>query len=161
MLGIFFVLKNSNQETNEFKKEYEKYNNVDSYINVEVPNNINVTYLNDETIISALSTNDKLIFLGSPKSNDTRQSLKTLFKVVEDNIVDKIYYYDMTSVESNEEIINDLKQNLNSKSLNLPILILIKDNKVSIYQEGLLEEDKLYESYEKLIIEYNMCTSSC
>lgn len=160
VLGIFLILKITNKETNEFKNEYEKYNNIDSYITVEVPDN-NIIYLNDETIIKALSTNDKLIFLGSPKSNDTRKSLKTLFKVINENVVDKIYYYDMTDIETKEEIINQLKQNLNSKNLNLPILLLIKDNKVSNYQEGLIEENKLYENYEKIIIEYNMCTSNC
>ena len=143
-IGLVVLFSKDSSDNKKFKKEYGE----------KVPKNTSIVYL-DDSIMEAFSTEDKLVFLGSPSSDDTKKAVSTLLKTAEDNGIDKIYYYDTTNIKS--EVKEQLLEKLNSKEIITPTLFLIKDKKTNEKQEGLT--DNLQEKYEDVMIAYIMCNN--
>lgn len=150
VISLVIFLPRDNSDNKKFNNDY----------NVKVPKGTEITYLTDETIIKALSTNDKLIFLGKENSKETKTAVKTLLKVAEDNGIDKIYYYDTEGIDKKEEIVNELTTKLRKEEVVSPTLFLIKDKKAEEIEEGLNKD--IEEKYEDIMISYIMCnTPNC
>ena len=62
------------------------------YSDLDISKSNPIIYLDDESIVPALTSEDKLIFLGNPKSKDTKKAVSLLISSAKDNNVDKIYY---------------------------------------------------------------------
>lgn len=150
VIGLVIFLPRDNSDNKKFNNDY----------NVKVPKETEITYLTDETIINALSTNDKLVFLGKASSDETKTAVKTLLKVAEDNGIDKIYYYDTEGIDKKEEIVTELTTKLRKEEVVSPTLFLIKDKKAEEIEEGLNKD--IEEKYEDIMIAYIMCnTPNC
>ena len=134
-------------------KDNKKFNNE---YGESVPKDTSIIYLNDNTIIKAFDTEDKLVFLGNPSSKDTQNSVKTLLKTAENNGIDKIYYYNVKNIEQ-KNIKNELITKMNEKEVTSPTLFLIKDKKIADKQIGL--DDDLETKYEDIMIGYIMCNN--
>lgn len=168
-------LKKENDST-RFKKEYENVNNISEnnkkYINLKIEKKNQIIYAKNDNIISLLTTKDRIIFLGSPKSNETRQVIPTLLKVAKESSIDKIYYYNTENLTEN--LTEKIKEILKSDEIVVPTVVLIKSGQVEQKHEKSVlshkneekklsnsEEAELYEVYEDLMIKYIMCTSNC
>lgn len=150
IIGLIIFLPRDNSDNSKFNNEY----------NVKVPKGTEIIYLTDETVIKSLSTNDKLIFLGNTSSNETKNAVKTLLNIAEDNGIDKIYYYDTEGINNKNEIVKELKEVLKKEEIVSPTLFLIKNKKAENIEEGLTK--KIEENYEDIMIAYIMCnTPNC
>ena len=150
VIGLIIFLPRDNSDNKKFNNDY----------NVKIPKGTEITYLTDETVVKALSTNDKLIFLGKENSKETKTAVKTLLKVAEDNGIDKIYYYDTEGLDKKDEIVNELIKKLNTKEIVSPTLFLVKNKKAEEIEEGLNKD--IEEKYEDIMISYIMCnTPNC
>lgn len=147
-IGILvFLLSNKEANDNEkFEKEYS----------VTVPKYTKVIYLTDDNIIEALSTQDKLIFLGD-KEEKTKEAVSVLLETAEDKVIDKIYYYETNGIKDKKDIYTKLTEKLEKTELVSPSLFLVKDKKVDIHEEGVNSDIK--DKYKKIMVAYLMCTS--
>ena len=146
--ATFLLLPKDNSDNKRFKNAYGN----------TIPKDTSIIYLTDDNIVESLSTQDMLIFIGSPASDNTKKAVPTLLKAAEDNGIDKIYYYDATSIK--EEINKVLTEKLNKEEILLPTLFLLKDKKISELEEGLNKD--IEAKYEDIMIAYIMCnTPNC
>lgn len=152
VIGIVLLFTKEESDAKLFKKEYKS---------IEVSKNNPIVYLSDEEVITALSTSDKLIFLGSNDNKNTLTAVPILLKASEDHNIDKIYYYNLKDIDKKSNVEEELTTKLNKEELNFPILILIKKGKVETFYEGLEDKNKLYEEYENIMIDYTMCSEDC
>lgn len=143
--GIMILVDSKSSSNSKFKKEY----------GAVVPKGTSIVYLTNDEIMEAFNTEDKLVFIGSPSSDDTKKVVPTLLKAAEDNGIDRIYYYDATYVKDKTN--KQLREKLNSKEITLPTLFLIKDNKATEIQKGIVEN--IEEAYEDTMIAYIMCST--
>ena len=146
---VITTLRLLNKETNDnqrFEKEYY----------VKVPKYTKVIYLTDDNIIEALSTQDKLIFLGD-KEAKTKEAVSVLLETAEDKVIDKIYYYETNGIKEKKDIYTKLIEKLEKTELVSPSLFLVKDKKVDTLEEGVNSDIK--DKYKKIMVAYLMCTS--
>ena len=155
-LGVFtyFFLKET--DADKFRKEYNT---------LEISENNPVVYTTDATILGHLSKGDKLVFLGKPSSKKTISVIETLLKVLSDNGVEKIYYYNLES--GSEEIVKLVQNKIDNVTFDDSTLILVKNDNIEKYyineKEDLNKDDRkeLYAAYEDIILSYIMCSSKC
>lgn len=151
LIGAFLLLPKEEKDSKRFRNDYS---------DLDIEKNNPIVYLNDQNLISELSTKDKLVFLGRPSSKETKKAIPILLKVAKDNGIDKIYYYDLTNIAEKEDIVNDLTGKLEREGIVAPTLFLLKDKKVSEIQEGFVKD--LESKYEDIMISYIMCnTPNC
>ena len=86
----------------KFKKEYEALNNKkdeygEKYKKVNISINNPIIYSNYDEIFDILNNKTGVIYLGTPTSNDSREIINALFKVLKDNKINKLYYLDITN----------------------------------------------------------------
>ena len=146
-IGTFFLLTKESEGNKNFKNDY----------GIQVPKNTEITYLTDDTIANALSSKDKLIFLGKTDSTETKQAVKVLLKSAEENGIDKIYYYDLKNIDKKEKEKEIITKITEKKDITIPTLFLLKDKKTSNIEEGY--NDNIEERYEEILIDYTMCTT--
>lgn len=151
LIGAFLLLPKEEKDSKKFRNDYS---------NLNIEKNNPIVYLNDQNLISELSTKDKLVFLGRPSSEETKKAIPILLRAAKDNGIDKIYYYDLTNIAEKEDIVNDLTGKLEREGIVAPTLFLLKDKKVSEIQEGFVKD--LESKYEDIMISYIMCnTPNC
>lgn len=166
IIGFFTYDHVINHEKVEFKKEFESYNNknyknekeIVKYINVSIDKNNNIEYLSDDNILDEISKDSKIIFFGSPDSNDSRILIPELIKQTMDNGIEKIYYYNINNLEklyekkdknaekTYEELVKIIDNHINKtfdsgnkkgkKKINNPTVIVINKGKIKSYHEG-------------------------
>lgn len=146
-VGVFLLLPKESSGNKKFKSDYGE----------TVPKGTSITYLTNETIIKALSTDDKLIFIGKTTSNETKKAVPVLLKTAENNGIDKIYYYDLKNIEKKDNIVEDLTKKIEREEIKSPTLFLVKDKKIAEMQEGL--DKDLETKYEDIMISYIMCNT--
>lgn len=152
IIGTILLFTREESDAKAFKKEYK---------NIEVSKNNPIMYLTDEELITALSTNDKLIFLGSNDSKQTLTAVPILLKAAEDHNIDRIYYYNTENINENSDAFRELALKLNRKTFGFPILALVKNGAIETFYEGVERQDELYEEYENIMIDYTMCSEDC
>ncbi len=166
IIGFFTYDHVINHDKIEFKKEFESYNNknyknekeIVKYINVSIDKNNNIEYLSDDNILDEISKDSKIIFFGSPDSNDSRILIPELIKQTMDNGIEKIYYYNINNLEklyekkdknaekTYEELVKIIDNHINKtfdsgnkkgkKKINNPTVIVINKGKIKSYHEG-------------------------
>ena len=155
-LGVFtyFFLKET--DADKFRKEYNT---------LEISENNPVVYTTDATILGHLSKGDKLVFLGKPSSKKTISVIETLLKVLSDNGIEKIYYYNLES--GSKETVKLVQNKIDNVTFDDSTLILVKNDNIEKYyineKEDLNKDDRkeLYAAYEDIILSYIMCSSKC
>ena len=158
LIGLGFLIYNIVSETDaeKFKKEYST---------LEISKNNPVEYLSDSTVTGSLSKGTRLVFLGRDSSKKTKAVIETLLKVLSDNSIDKIYYYNLD--KGNDEIVKLVENKLESVSFDDSTLILVKNDKIEKYyineKEDLNKDDRkeLYAAYEDIILSFIMCSTNC
>ncbi|MBQ6546644.1 MAG: hypothetical protein IJL74_01445 [Bacilli bacterium] len=143
--GTMILIDSKHSSNSRFKKEYGE----------SVPKGTSIVYLTNDEIIEAFDTDDKLVFIGSPSSDDTKKAISTLLTSAKNNGIDKIYYFDAT--ETKDKTNKKLLERLNKKEIIMPTLFLIKDKKTNEIQEGIT--NNLQEKYDDIMIAYIMCTT--
>ena len=124
------------------KEEYEKYNK--EYVKVDLTNANIVKYSNTKEINKIIKNKSGVIYIGSPKNNQSRVSLEILLQAAENTGLDKIYYITSTKeIEGLEEIENK----------NIPLVLFVLEGKIESYYQGTIEgktklsEDETLEIY--------------
>ena len=127
-------------DSTKFKQEYEKYNK--EKIELTIPKENIIEYKTKEEINKIIEKDTGVIFIGSPKDNKSRTSIKLLLEASDSTDLQKIYYIDN---------IKGIKlDNIDNKT---PIVLFILDGKVLSYvtneKEELTEDEKidLYNNY--------------
>lgn len=147
IIGLLIFWPKTSGDNKEFSQEYS----------IKVPKSTTIVYLDDESLIQAFSTKDKLVFIGRKSSKETQKAVRKLLKTAEDNGIDKIYYYDTEGLAKKDEIVNELTAKLGKEGITSPTLFLIKNKKVDKIEEGL--NKNIEEKYEEIMIAYIMCNT--
>lgn len=125
----------------KFKKEYEKYNNEKIELNISEKNIIE--YKTIEEINNIVKNKSGVIFIGTPKDNKSRISIKLLLDASESTDLQEIYYID--------NIKNIKIENIDKSKV--PIVLFISEGKVvdkyTVKKEELTEDEEidLYNNY--------------
>ena len=155
-LAVFAFYFFKQTDADKFRKEYST---------LEISKNNPVEYLTDQTVTGALSKGDKLVFLGKPSSKKTIYVIETLLKVLSDNDIEKIYYYNLES--GSEETVKLVESKINNVTFDDSTLILVKNDNIEKYyineKDDLNKDDRkeLYAAYEDIILSFIMCSSQC
>lgn len=175
-LGI--ILYQTNKDSYKFKKEYEKYNNTEKYINIEIPKDNRIIYLNNNNILKEIKTGNKIIYLGYPTDNKTRLAVPILLNTAKENDIKKVYYYNFKNLKENNKIYQKLLQTINKSTkqtqnkLTTPTVILINQGKITNIEIGIpsttnnnkltkKQQEELTSIYEDMIIELLLCSDNC
>lgn len=175
-LGI--ILYQTNKDSYKFKKEYEKYNNTEKYINIEIPKDNRIIYLNNNNILKEIKTGNKIIYLGYPTDNKTRLAVPILLNTAKETDIKKVYYYNFKNLKENNKIYQKLLQTINKSTkqtqnkLTTPTVILINQGKITSTQIGIpsttnnnkltkKQQEELTSIYEDMIIELLLCSDNC
>lgn len=135
ILTIFITACNKElTDSLKFKKEYEKYNNEKIELNISETNIIE--YKTEEEINEIIKTKSGVIFIGTPKDNKSRISIKLLLDASESTDLQEIYYID--------SIKNIKVENIDKSTV--PIVLFILEGK--IVDKYTLEKEKLTEDEE-------------
>ena len=131
----YISISSIGKDSLKFKREYESYNNKSiydnvNYINLNISFNNPIKYSNYDEIFKVLNSETGIIFLGSPKIQDSRNIVNTLLKSVNDKKINKIYYLDIT---------NDMDS------------YIVEDNKLVYELDSNGNELKGTENYHKLL----------
>ena len=147
IIGLFIFISKDDSDNSKFNNDY----------NVQVPKGTSIVYLNENDLITAFDTEDKLVFLGDSSSKKTKKAVIVLLKEAEDNGIDKIYYYDLNNIQEKNNIKNELLEKMNKKTLESPTLFLLKNKKVEEIQTGISND--METKYEDIMIAYIMCNT--
>lgn len=175
-LGI--ILYQTNKDSYKFKKEYEKYNNTEKYINIEIPKDNRIIYLNNNNILKEIKTGNKIIYLGYPTDNKTRLAVPILLNTAKENDIKKVYYYNFKNLKEKNKTYQKLIQTINKSTkqtqnkLTTPTVILINQGKITSTQIGIpstkennkltkKQQKELTSIYEDMIIELLLCSDNC
>lgn len=135
ILTIFITACNKElTDSLKFKKEYEKYNNEKIELNISETNIIE--YKTEEEINEIIKTKSGVIFIGTPKDNKSRISIKLLLDASESTDLQEIYYIDSVK--------NIKVENIDKSTV--PIVLFILEGKV--VDKYTLEKEKLTEGEE-------------
>lgn len=176
ILGL--IIYQINKDSYNFKKEYEKYNNTEKYINIEIPKDNRINYLNNNNILKEIKTGNKIIYLGYPTDNKTRLAVPILLKTAKENDIKKIYYYNFKNLKETNKIYQKLLQTINKNTketqnkLTTPTVILINQGKITNIEIGIpsttnnnkltkKQQEELTSIYEDMIIELLLCSDNC
>ena len=132
---LFLTACNTNLTDGEkFKKEYEKYNNEKIELNISKTNIIK--YQTKEEINKIIDSKTGVIFIGNPKDNKSRNSIKLLLDAADSTDLQEIYYIDkLEGIEIN-----------NIENTKIPIILFVLEGEIKDY--SINEKDKLTEDEE-------------
>lgn len=140
ILFITILITGCNNKENDalkFKHEYESYNK--SNINLEIDEDNIIKYSNSDEINKIIKEGTGVIFIGSPKDNLSRTSIKVLLDASDSTDLSKIYYTSSLN-------------NINLDSIDnpkIPLVINVLEGKIISYHIGTInEKEKLSESDE-------------
>ncbi len=132
---LFLTACNTNLTDGEkFKKEYEKYNNEKIELNISKTNIIK--YQTKEEINKIIDSKTGVIFIGNPKNNKSRNSIKLLLDAANSTDLQEIYYIDK---------LEGIKIN-NIENIKIPIILFVLEGEIKDY--SINEKDKLTEDEE-------------
>ena len=103
------VVKDSSEDAQNFKEEYEKLNNVqnsigETYNEVSIDKENPIVYVTLEKLSNIIDSEEEAyIYISSSTCPYCRTTIETLLKVAKDLNIKKIYYYDGFKQESSEE----------------------------------------------------------
>ena len=158
MILVMLYIKTDNRVTInysddeiKFKNEYEKYNGIEDEDNVllkiiDINNDNNFVYLNDDNILDYLKKGTNIIYLGWPDNNYCRVVVPLLIDIVKKNNINTLYYYNFkelrngflngneSSIDLYNSIIDIIGDSINMffdsteiKSIISPTIIFIKN----------------------------------
>ena len=151
--------------TPKLKTEYEMLNNK-KYIKVTIPNDSSLKYSNHKEITKILNETG-VIYIGSAKSQISRDNLNQLIKASNDTSIKTIYYLDF---KDNKKEKKKLEKQLNKK-IYIPTLITVKNGEIKKiisekkeitnekYQTSKDKKKKILKEYTEAINEIIMCSS--
>lgn len=127
----------------KFKNEYESLNGTqykENYIlkNIEVDNDNNVEYINDDELLEKLTNGTNVIYMGWPECNWCRTVIPVLINTLKSNNIKTLYYYNLKSLRNAYEEDNDMKK----VELYEKIVEILGDDIEATYEEGSLKEGK-------------------
>ena len=144
IIALLIGCTNSKSDAIKFKKEYESYNK--SNIKLKISENNIIKYKTTEEINKIIKEKTGVIFIGSPKDNLSRTSIKILLDASESTDLKNIYYIDS---------LKNIK--LDIDNLKMPIVLNILEGKITSYHIGTINDKyKLSESEELEL--YNIYT---
>ena len=175
----------------KFKNEFEKYNlvqvNNEELITLNIDDDNNVIYANDNNIIDLLTKDTNIIYFGYAESNECRKALQVLLKTLKEEDIDKLYYYNIKELidsldnEKSKELYNNIievigedvltnfeeEDRLDLKKIIMPTIVFIKDGKyIGLYSNNNeIDNDDLDEYIKQNYIKYinmlnpNVCTT--
>lgn len=129
-------------DVDNFKKEYEGYNN--EYIELDLENSSIIKYSDSDEINKILESGSGVIFIGSPLDNVSRRVIDVLLQVASGTSLDRIYYIDNIDNINDDVSLGDVLFILDGKVINKHSGTI--DNKLELNDEELLE---LYNIYSK------------
>ena len=142
---LFGCTTNKENDAIKFKKEYENYNK--SKIKLEISKNNIIEYKTTEEINNILKNKTGVIFIGNPKDNLSRASIKILLDASESTDLQTIYYID--SMENINLDLNDTK---------IPLVLNVLDVKILSYHIGTINDKEKLSEEEELEL-YNIYTN--
>ena len=139
-MSIDKPILNYTEEEIKFKDEYENNNGIElaenyilKTINIESDNN--VKYVNDDQILSLLSSGTNVIYFGWSDCNWCRTVVPVLVSTLKENDVDTLYYYNFKNLRTAYENDNDDKKT----KIYEEILNIIGDDISSVFDENSLK----------------------
>lgn len=158
LMGLQFYLDYEGKEVDtytsdeiKFKEEYEGLNQTKNandveYLTLDIEEDNDVIYKNDEEIIDILENKTGVIYFGFSTCPWCRSMVETLIQSVKDNSVGNFYYVDISNIRSSYQIVDgDLVESKGSDSYYK--LLEILDEYLDEYV--LEENEKEYETGEK------------
>ena len=175
----------------KFKNEFEKFNlvqvNNEELITLNIDDDNNVIYANDNNIIDLLTKDTNIIYFGYAESNECRKALQVLLKTLKEEDIDKLYYYNIKELidsldnEKSKELYNKIievigedvlanfeeEDKLDLKKIIMPTIVFIKDGKyIGLYSNNNeIDNDDLDEYIKQNYIKHinmlnpNVCTT--
>lgn len=127
----------------KFKNEYESLNGTEykeNYVlkNIEIVNDNNVEYVNDDELLELLTNGTNVIYMGWPECNWCRTVVPVLINTLKSNDIKTLYYYNLKSLRNAYEEDNDIKK----VELYEKIVEILGDDIEATYDEGTLKEGK-------------------
>ena len=129
-------------KTKSFKEEYEQYNN--KYLKIELTNTKIIKHSTSDEINKLIKEKTGVIFIGSPKNNQSRKAIEVLLQAAENTGLDKIFYLDSTK---------ELKGLDEIENKEIPLILFVLDGKIVKNHQGTinnkeeLSEDETIELY--------------
>ncbi|MBR2588650.1 MAG: hypothetical protein IKD77_05565 [Bacilli bacterium] len=158
-MTIMIIIFSGCSKQYKLKEEYESLNgkktNGQSYIKVTIPKDNSIVYSNYSEIFKVLDSTG-IIYIGSAKSQISRDYLNQLLKAIEDTGISKVYYIDISKTKEKTKYKKLLKK-INKKEIQIPTMISVKGGKIKeIISETKNISNKKYtpkESKKKEILE--------
>lgn len=157
VLWCFGFNFDTREDSVNFKKEFEYYNRRKSedgtvYKNIKIPRDNDIYYFDE------LNNIDHFVFIGSPKSNESRAIINTLITTLKESKFDKITYF---NIEEND--FNILK-NAFGLGEEQPIVLSVNDGCVV----GMIKDTNNFKDNLKSLIAQtegslkpNVCDETC
>lgn len=160
-IGVYFLLiKTSNEQeleskTNEdaikIKELYEKNNDIEGYIKVELSKNNIYVYMTQEDINKLIKDGDGIIFFGEASSFAARKEISLLNEVVLSTTIEKIYYVDIANIDNTLE--NYILSNVNIGEIKAGDFVTIENGKIiEYYDSKALDNDEYLTNEEKELL---------
>ena len=130
------------KSSNDFKKEYEKYN--DKYLKLSLENAELMRYSTVSEVNKVIKSGTGVIYVGSPKDNVSRKAIDILLGVAHNTDLKEIYYLDSLDGINGIEDIKDVK---------MPLMLFVVDGKIETYRVGTIDgkteltDDEVIEIY--------------
>ena len=140
---LLFLTGCSRNDAVKFKKEFEKYNN--TLTKIEISKDNPFEYAKD---INKLLKEEKafVVFYGSPTDNESREMVNNIINTAKDSNLKKVYYVEMKEKESYEIA--------GAKIDKMPSLVGIIRGEINCIT---IEKDKVNTIIDPVVIELSTC----
>ena len=147
-LAIIIIITGCNNKESDaikFKKEYEKYNK--SNIKLEIDEDNIIKYSKFDNINKIIKEGTGVIFIGNPKDDLSRTSLKVLLNAADSTDLQKIYY--------NSSLDNIKIEGIDN--LQMPLVVNVLEGKIKSYHIGTINNSKKLSESDEMEL-YNIYT---
>ena len=136
LIGLFIYLGKK-----DFGTDYNKMSDAEKFsIEYNIPKDNMFKYIYSNDVIDILSNGTGIIFMGFSSNEWSQFYVKYLYQVLKEHNVDNVYYYDLLKDRARytknyikiEKILDPFlfKSDDNTKRINTPILIFVKDGNI-------------------------------
>lgn len=158
---LVFILIINNNDINDFKREYEKFNNVktsdgNKYLEVNISEHNKMRYVTYDEVFEVFDMKgDAVIYIGYPKCSYCRSVAQVLSDIANDTDIDEIYYLDVEDKDTSSygKLVDRLRDKFfvsdeSKDKIYVPSVLFVANGKIVSYNKGTLFSHK--DPYVKL-----------
>lgn len=132
------------EDGDQFKAEYEAYNN--EYVSLDISSDNLIKYCSLDEVNTLIRDGTGVIYLGSPKDNLSRVAVDILLEASDNTDLNVIYYLDsLDGVVGLDDIVD----------LRVPLVLFVLEGEIVDYHVGTVQ-DKVELSNDEVVELYNI-----